>query len=256
MPGRYRVYVAKGGQTGRVREVEVAAGGHATIDVPWQIDGTLRTHGGYAGLEFGKGGTADEIGVAVKVARAVGAKNVVVLGLRTLDGRRAVVGYSVSTESQNKVFAAVQIEPVDPAPGTLAKLAALLAGDKNVETKGIITKEPVPVPVRVAGTRHGALHSLKWVFLAAGVVGLAAGGGLYATSQSEPTGDGTRMPTYRDTKTLGLGVGAGGVVLTGVAIYMFAADHDIPIESAGPHGVAIAPAIGPHGAGLTVLGRF
>jgi hypothetical protein len=257
VPGRYRVYVAKGGQAGRVREVEVAAGGHATIDVPWQIDGTLRTHAGYAGLELGRGaGTAEEIGVAVKVARAVGAKNVVVLGLRTLDGRRAVVGYSVSTESQNKVFAAVQIEPVDPAPGTLAKLAALLAGDKNVETKGIITKEPTPAPVQVAGTRHGAMHTLKWVFLAGGVVGLAAGGGLYATAQEQPTGDGTRMAGYRDTKTLGLGVGAAGVVLTGVAIYMFAADHDVPVESSGPHGVAIVPAIGPRGAGLTVLGRF
>jgi len=257
-PGRYRVYVAKGGHAGRVREVEVSAGGHASIDVPWQLDGTLRTHGGYAGLEFGKGvGTGEELAVAVKIARALGAKNVVVLGLRTLDGRRAVVGYSVSTESQNKVFAAVQIEPVDPAPGTLAKLAALLAGDKNVETKGIITKEPAIAPTtQVVATRHGAMHTLKWVFLSAGVVGLAAGGGLYATSQSEPTTNGTRMASYRDTKTLGLGVGAAGVVLTGVAIYMFTADHAIPAESTGPHGVAIVPAIGPRGVGLTLSGRF
>ncbi len=257
LPGRYRVYVAKGDQPGRVREVELPAHGHATVDVPWQIDGVLRTRSGYVGLEAPRGaGTDGEINEAIKVARAIGAKSVVVLGIRTVEDRRSIVAYSISTESQNKFYGAVQIEPVAPPPATLEKLGALMAGDK-IDSAGIITKEPAPTRTRrVIGTRPSAMHTLKWIFAGGALVALGSGGALIAIDDKPAAGT-IRTPDYHDTKTIGIGVAAGGAALAAVAIYMFTADHPVDIESEDPPGhVSIAPAIAPDSIGFAVSGRF
>jgi hypothetical protein len=257
LPGRYRVYIAKGDQPGRVHDVEVSAGGNASIDVSWAIDGVLRTRTGYVGFEAPRGaGTDEEIGSAVRVARAVGVRSVVVLGIRDVEGRRSIVAYSIGAESQTKVFGAVQIEPIAPPTAILAKLAALMAGDK-VADASIITKEPAPIHKRrVIGTRPSAFHKLKWGFGGAAVLGLSAGGALILID-NKPAPGGTRVESYHDTKNLGLGVLAGGAALAAVAIYMFTADHDVEIEAEeSPHAVTIAPVIAPDSVGLAVGGQF
>jgi hypothetical protein len=251
LPGRYRVYVAKGEAPGRVREVELPAKGHAAVDVPWAIDGLLRTRGAYVGLE-GADGALD---AAVRLGRALGAKSVVVLGLRTVEDRRSIVAYAISTESQNKIYGAVQVEPVSPPPAVLTKLAALLAGDK-VDAAGIITKEPAPVRTRrVIGQRPSALHKLKWVFGVGALAALGTGGALIAID-NKPAPGGARMADYHDTKNLGIGVAAGGAALAAVAIYMFVADHPVDVEAEVAPGVTLAPSVSPDGVGFAVLGRF
>ncbi|HTL84069.1 MAG TPA: hypothetical protein VL856_02735 [Acidimicrobiia bacterium] len=251
LPGRYRVYVAKGEQPGRTREIEVPAKGHASVDVTWGIDGVLRTRPGYVGIE----GAENELDSAVRVARALGASRVVVLGLRTIDGRRSIVAFAISTESQNKIYGAVQLEPVSPPPAVLEKLAALMAGDK-VDATGIITKEPPPVRTRrVIGQRPSAMHKLKWVFGAGALVALGTGGALIAIDDA-PQPDTPRKPDYNDTKTLGLGVAAGGLALAAVAVYMFTADHPVDVEAEVAPGVSLAPVIAPDSVGFAVAGRF
>jgi hypothetical protein len=252
MPGRYRVYVAKGEQAGRVREVELPAKGHASVDVPWEIDGALRTRPGYVGLDAPEDAQID---AAVRLARALAAARVIVLGIRTVEGRRSIVAYSVATESQNKVYGAVQVEPVSPPAATLGKLAALLAGDK-VDADGIITKEPAPTHTRrVIGQRPSAVHKLKWVFGAGALAALGTGVALVAID-NKPAAGGARMATYHDTKNLGIGVAAGGAALAIVAIYMFSTDRPVDIEAEVAPGVTLAPAIGPDSIGFALGGRF
>jgi hypothetical protein len=252
MPGRYRVYVAKGEQPGRVREVELPAKGHASVDVPWEIDGALRTRAGYVGIEAPED---SQIDAAVRMARALAAPRVIVLGIRTVEDRRSIVAYSIATESQNKVYGAVQLEPVSPPATTLARLAALLAGDK-VDDAAIITKEPPPARTRrVIGQRPSAVHKLKWVFGAGALAAIGTGVALVAIDD-KPAAGGARMATYHDTKNLGLGVGVGGAVLAAVAIYMFSTDHPVDIEAEVAPGVSLAPAIGPDSIGFALGGRF
>jgi hypothetical protein len=251
--GRYRIYVAKGEVAGRVHEVEVAAGGHATVDIAWSVDGVLRTDDSYAGLEVPLGqDTSGEIGAAIKVARAVGAKSVVVLGIRAVEGRRSVIAYAVSTESQNKVFGAVQLEPIDPGADTLTKLAALVAGDKSASVSGIITREPVVANRQLVGLRHGGLHRVKWIVGGVAIAALAAGGTLIALDNVPDAGT-TRGTNYRETKKPGIGVGIGGAVVAVVAIYMFATDRDVPVESTK---VAVTPVWTGDTIGLALGGRF
>jgi len=250
MPGRYRVYVAKGDAPGRVREIEVPAKGHASVDVAWEIDGVLRTRAGYVGLEAPRGAGLS-LDAAVRIARALAAKRVVVLSIQTVEGRRSIVAYAIATESQNKIYGAVQIEPVSPPPSTLEKLAALTAGDK-VDATGIITTEPAPVRTRrVIGQRPSAMHKLKWVFGAGALAALGTGGALIAIDD-QPASGGARTAEYHDTKNLGLGVAAGGVALAAVAIYMFTADHPVDIES----DVSLAPTLAPDQIGVALSGRF
>ena len=252
MPGRYRVYVAKGEQPGRVREIELPAKGHASVDVPWEIDGALRTRAGYVGIEAPDDAQLD---AAVRLARALAAPRVIVLGIRTIEGRRSIAAYSIASESQNKIYGAVQVEPVSPAPPTLARLAALLAGDK-VDDAGIITKEPPAARTRrVIGQRPSAVHKLKWVF-GAGALAAIGTGVAFIAIDDEPKAGGARTATYHDTKNLGIGVGVGGVVLAAVAAYMFSTDKPVDIEAEVAPGVSLTPAIGPDGVGVALSGRF
>jgi tetratricopeptide (TPR) repeat protein len=256
LPGQYRVLVARGEQLGRVHRIEVPGHGHATVDVAWALDGTLRTARGYVGLESRAGaGGAGEIELAVKLARAVAARTVVVLGIREIEGRRSVIAYSISAESQTKIYGAVQVEPITPPVATLIKLGALMAGDK-VDVPGMITKEaPLRRGRHVIGTRPGALHTWKWVAAGGAVAGLATGAALIALDDKVAAG-GARGAEYRHSKPLGVGIGLGGAALAAVAIYMFAADHDVEVEVEDARGVAIAPVVGRDGAGVVVMGRF
>jgi hypothetical protein len=251
LPGRYRVYVARGEEPGRVREIDVPAKGRAALVVPWVIDGALRTRPGYVGLER----SDNALDAAVRLGRALAAKQVVVLSVRAIEGHRSITAYAIGTESQTKIYGAVQLEPVSPAAAVLTKLGAMLAGDK-VDVPGLITHEPSPVRTRrVVGQRPSAMHTLKWVFGAGALVALGTGGALIAIDGG-PTPGQLRQPEYHQTKNLGIGVAAGGAALAAVAIYMFATDHPVDIEADVAPGVTLAPSIGPDGVGFALAGSF
>jgi hypothetical protein len=254
LPGRYRVYIAKGSQPGRVHEIDVAPGAASTVNVSWEVDGVLRTSGDYVGLELPPGTTPEnELAAAVHLGRAIGAKGVAVISVRLLNGRRAVVGYSISIESQNKTFGAVQAEPIAPTADTLAKLAALLAGDKSVSSAGLITEpndtnaaldhgEGAPPPSSGLGGR-------RITAIVVGVAGLAlAGGALAAESSSRSTYDQSKTePDPQRQEDLfnsannkhllaqGLAVGGAACVVGAVVLWFTGRPH------AGEHHVSVAP---------------
>jgi hypothetical protein len=258
-PGAYRVYVAKGAQAGRVRRVQVSAGAQAAVAVSWPLDGVLRSRAGYVGLELPAGAGADEeLALATRVGRDLGARSVVVLGIRPVDGRRAVVGFAVSTESQTRSFAAVQVEPVEPPRERLVTLAGFLAGDKKVASAGLITREPRRASPRVAGDddadapRGRPFKSLKWIVTAAGVAGVAAGATLYVVDGGDTVDGMTRNEESFNGKTPGLITGAVGLALLGAGAYMFIADRGSD-EETGP-AVSVYPTDG--GLGVGMAGRF
>lgn len=237
LPGRYRVFSSKGERQGRVHEVEVAPASHASVEIAWEIDSTLVTRDRYVGLEFGPDvDTEGEIRAGVRIARTVGAKSVVILGIREVDGRRSVVAYAVATDSQNKVYGAVQLEPIEPGVDRLTKLAALMAGDRSTSTDGIITREPAR-RASVGGQRW--YHDwLGWTGLGVGLIAAGVGGGFLAHAaslddQAARETNFTARAGLRDRastqRTTGLVLaGAGGAVVVAAIVKLALVPHVSP----------------------------
>lgn len=175
LPGRYRVYTEKGRAPGRVRVVEVAPGVAASVSVPWLVDGVIRTIAQRVVIDLHDLPQGTEWHVALSIGRALGVPRVIILRSRPLDGRAAIVGMSITVESQTRTFGAVQLEPVAPTRTTLLALASLLAGNKSAAAPGLITTEPSPTiadrePPAVPLTRR------RKIALAIGTVALASAG--------------------------------------------------------------------------------
>lgn len=194
-PGRYRVYVSKGQDVGRVHDVDVAPGTAATIIIDWQLDRALRTSGSLVALQFDMNTSIDtEARSASQLARAIGAKTIVVLSVRPINGRSAVAGYAVAVESQTRTFGAVQIEPVSPSADTFAQLAALLAGDR-VDASGLITTEPVRAldisgdAALLAELSEPHWYDDRWGWVVTGTGALLLGGGVFAETRASSLDD-------------------------------------------------------------------
>ncbi len=265
-PGTYRVFIAKAQHAGRVRDVTIATGATTTVNVTWSIDGALRTRGRSVALALdnGTGGDA-ELLAATQLGRALGATSVVVLSARPINGRRAIVGYSINVESQNKTFAAIQIEPIAPTPGTLVKLAALLAGDKGIAGPGLITTEPVERPIGELDRPTRGLGAKRWTSLILGGFGIAAFAGAvafevsssssYDKSKIEPD-DVKQNALYESANRkykLAQGFALSGAVLAvGAATLWFTGGY----KSERRDGVSLVPTPSSGGFSVVVSGRF
>jgi hypothetical protein len=252
--GSYRVFVTKG-DAGRLHDATVVSGATAAVAINWNLDRHLRTAGDQVRLELPAGSSArDEVAIAVSLARAVDAKAIVILSIREVEGRKAIVGTAIQTDSQTRVSAAVQAEPIAPAPETLAKLAALLSGDKNVDTRDLLVRRPDPVnsdggPPRWYSDRWG------WAIAGAGVVATGAGVGLLlnAGSIQDDADHEARQAERRELRDkadtrlwIGSGVAAVGVGVLAVGIVRLARTDGTSTEtlewSAGS--VRARPAVG------------
>ena len=253
-PGRYRVLVQQGDQLGRVHEVEVEAGRTATVNVSWPLDSAL---GAGAALVFpDEGARADnEARHSVRVARALGAQSVVVLGIRDNRGRRSVVGAVYSADSTRPLRSgAVAVEPVVPEAERLAALARLLAGDEAAA--GLVAplaESPRSTPEaddRDGGGGGRPFRVWKWVALGGGVAAVAGGVTLIAIHH-EPE-EGSRDASSRETRVPGIVAAAAGAALTGLGVYLFVRDaRDRREESSA----AIVP-LDSGGAAFVLSGSF
>jgi len=161
--GVFEVFVAKATSAGRVHTVRVDPGETARLSISWAIDGALRLGPDHVALELPADATPrQELALAAKLGRDLGARTVVILGIRQLDDRRAVVGYSIETGSMTKTFAAVQIEPIEPPPEVLGQLGALLAGQKDVDTRGIVTSEAELRTAMLGQKEDGPWYIDRW----------------------------------------------------------------------------------------------
>ena len=111
--------------------------------------------------------------------------------------------------------------PAAPAPQVPAPAPALVGA----------SEQPLVAPVRDRPSR-----AFPGVLIGVGVAGIGAGAALYLTSETS-TG---LKPNYRDTKLLGIGVGAGGAVLVIVgAVLMLRGGSSAPAVALVPGGAAV-----------------
>jgi tetratricopeptide (TPR) repeat protein len=212
--GTYRVHVAKGSRVGRQHRIAVHPGSVVSLAVAWELDAALRTGSAGAFLALDAGTAPDrELALAGRLARSLGAPRVVVLAVRPVAGRRAIVGYTVVTDTQTRTFGAIQLEPVDPAPAALTTLGAFLAGARGVDTSQLVLREPgLTRPARAAAPWHRD----RWGWaLAGGGAALLAASAATAWSARSLQDDANREPTastrgdLRDRADRRLLVGAG-----------------------------------------------
>jgi hypothetical protein len=201
-PGRRRIYVARGEEPGRVHEIDVPPRGTASLEISWALDGALRTAGSVVSLQVDESAGADaEVQQATALGRALGVKTVVVLSVRPINGRRAITGYSIDVESQTRRYGALQIEPIAPSTQTVAQLAALLAGDKNVDANGIITTEPAaalpPIPPTRETTDETNWYDDHLALLLGGAGLVLLGGGAYAEVHASSLDDQASLQTMQ-----------------------------------------------------------
>jgi hypothetical protein len=208
LPGTYRVFVARGAESGRVHDVTVNTGETAIRALSWSFESGIRIEQGRMTLECRDGIlTSTEIGLAVRLARGLEAPSVVVVGIRNIEGRRAVVGYTISVVSQRRIYGAVTLEPVAPASGVLTRLGALLGGDVGVDTANIALQEPRPprqaVRKAIPAPRVAPWHAdyVGWSLAAGGAIaGVAAGGLLW--SSNELRGEANMIPEQARRRAL------------------------------------------------------
>lgn len=262
IPGTYRIYSSPAGLQGRVHYVNVSEGSITPLRIDDKLDMALRTRGDYVGLELDgeSGRISDEGRVATSLARDLNAGEIVVLGIRKVDGKRSITGVVYDINTGDALHSAgVTIDPIVPSDDKIASLGRFLAGD---EVEGLA---PLVFDMGggggdghdgnrrfddrdTGGARYG---KLRWVMLGLGVGAMAAGGVLIAIHEPEFNDDGSRNDAQLNTKVPGIATLTAGAVFTGVAIYMFlSGGKSSPREPA----VSFAPTDG--GFGLSLSGSF
>jgi len=181
--GRYRVYVQTD-TPGRVHDVEVTPGSDQTLTIDWSLDSTLRTDS-WVGFQYEDelGRATGEAANASAVGQKLGATEVVVLGIHTFEGRKAIVGSVVEVASARPVrTAAVAIEPVPPGTEQLHALGRFLAGGEP-EPGLLLVPDQVPMPSAAAVAGPSARpawfkDTWGWVLVGGGFAVAGAGAGL------------------------------------------------------------------------------
>ncbi len=254
-PGRYRVFVQQGTTPGRMHRIEVEAGSEAVLTVAWGLDSALGTRGDFVGFTFAAEAerAAGESTLANRMARAVGADGVVVVGIREVQGRRAIVGAYLSVDSTRPLrSAALAADPVAPAQEKIRALARFLAGDESAKGEVIDLLEngngDSPGPGPEGPKPGGGGKGWKWGLTIGGGLALATGVVLIAIAEPEEK-DGARNPDARATLIPGIIVGGVGAVAAGVGTYLL-----LTHKSGDDRRVGFAPTDG--GAMVTFGGVF
>ncbi|NVB77438.1 MAG: PEGA domain-containing protein [Kofleriaceae bacterium] len=114
-------------------------------------------------------------------------------------------------------------------------------GERSLKIHSEVTAEitiPVTIPDEPVAPPQPS-RVLPGLAFGLGSAALVAGGVLYFTSETD---DGTQL-YYRDTRLLGAGVAAGGLVLTGIGTWLWLRrgprDSAVPVAAIGPHGASI-----------------
>ncbi len=257
-PGTYRLFLQQGNRFGRVHDVVVEAGTTTSVSLSWQLDAVLHTEGAAALVFDDEAARRDlEARFAVRLARALGAPSVVVLGIRMNRGRRSVVGAFYAADSMRPLRSgAVAVEPVVPGVDRFEALARLLAGED--EAAALVSPladdgaRRAPISAgrddRDAGGGSRPFRVWKWVTLGAGLGAVAGGATLIVLDNA----GGGRDRYQRDTSTAGIVTASAGALVTGLGIYFFVRDSGD--QDQGPEGASLVPL--DRGAALVVSGRF
>ena len=260
VPGTYRVYAEPAGQQGRVHYVNVSTGSVTPLSIDAALDTALRTRDDYVGFELDgeSGRSANESRVATSLARDLNANEIVVLGIRDVNGKRSITGVVYDINTGDAVQSAgVQIDPIVPSDDKIASLGRFLAGDKVdglaplVFDSGGGGGNGNDRAKRKTGGGEPRFKTARWVSLGLGLAGLGVGGVLIAIHSPEFNDDGSRNDQQKNTLVPGIAVVSAGAVLTGVAIYMFLSGGSKPTREPA---VSLVPTYG--GLGVSLSGSF
>lgn len=259
-PGTYRVLARSGDAAGRVHTVTVKAGATATVHIDWALESSLVTDGDFVGFVFPTDAERTERGgdLARRLARALGASRVVLLGLHGDAGARHVTAAALSVDSGKLLLAAsIPAEPIAELPQRATALADYLAGQPardgvepigEVEGAGKATVDIPKDPGERARTRRyylgGAITGVAMIATGAVLVWLDGNGNC-----SKDPGQ-VQCPQVYDTGLAGwISVGA-GTALTAVTTYLWYRAR----PSRDSRALGLAPTT--NGLTLTLSGHF
>jgi hypothetical protein len=256
-PGTYRIVAQYGTETGRVHMVEVEPNGETTLKIERVYD-TALVSAGWTGFQFHSPSEQRSSiePYALRVASALSASDVVVVGIVDTPTGPAVVGarWSVATgfERSGSVFFA----PGEQGKKQLRALGRFLAGDAAEEGVRVNPANLAPLEVDAPANPRGPFRFGAWKWATVGSAAAAIAGGFYMISIDGngvdcPPSDKPTLCAYQyDTLKPGIGLVAGGVLLGGLATWMFLHDH----HQSHPTLIGFAPIS--DGAGVWVMGEF
>lgn len=272
-PGEYRVYTQRAKQEGRVRLVTIATAQEQRLSVQTRLDGVLKTGPDWTGLAFHSVQTrdAEEVGRAAELGRALGEKQVVLIGLTERSGQRSLMATLVDADLRRVVRRATIATGF---PAALEQLVAFVVdghvGPKIEVMTGSAQARPpgptkAPPHVTSSPARRGRVLRIAGL-VTAGVGVLTLAGGVYfglhagtledevssakvwSSALASKLDDGESAA--RNANIL-IGVGAACVMGGGVMWYL---GHRAGRRS--ERKVAVQGALTPTSAGLIVTGSF
>jgi hypothetical protein len=181
LPGRYRVVAQFGERRGRVHDVAVAGGAQEqALDL--ELDSALAQSDKpalvYADAESR---TRLEVGHAAALGRLLGAREVILIGVGSQQGRAALLGTVVAVDSARTVRAGfVTLEPAAPDRSTLEAFGRFLR--VGAPGPGVVVQvaSPLRSDLPSGASRGSRLGWLRWVGLGVGLAATGAGAGLVA----------------------------------------------------------------------------
>lgn len=224
-PGRYRIVAQTGDRPGRVQEVPVASGEQEFV-LDLELDSAL-TRDAQPALAYPDGDIRSrlKIGHATALGRALGAREVILVGVGFQQGRPALMGTVVAVDSARTVRAGfVTLEPAAPDRATLESFGRFLR--VGAPGPGVVVQVGSAVrPWEGPAPGRSALRWLRWVGLGVGVALAATGGALLwldgRGTCSAPAG--VTCPDHYETKVPGavlIGTGAALAVAASVALVL------------------------------------
>lgn len=252
-PGDYRVFARVGKQMSRCHIVKVKANGEFSVTVDMAFDAAVRSGPAWTGLGFATAAEREEheAGYAAAFANAIDAHAVAVVGIDQVHGRPAVVGALINLVTGREIRrASIALEPA-PQPDRLRALARFLAGDEPTGGIDVIINgegqvrptEPVAHDVVThapehpvdSGAPHGRWNGWKWALGGVGGAAIITGGVLlYLDGKCSSMPPDPMLPC-RDNYNFvvpGSITLAGGVILGGIATYLFLTDDKAPQKTA------------------------
>jgi hypothetical protein len=249
VPGSHRVFARRGALDGPIHELEVVSGQTVSLQLDWELEQAIRLDAAHVGFEFASEERRRDLEaiLAARFAAAVGASDVIVIGLRREDGKRWITGARIRVDGAS-VTRAAKIEVADGSDR-----------DGQRELAGYLAGGPASPRIRVvaAAGRRAAdagprpYRAWKWVAIGAGVTGLVAGGYLVAIDGKQGCDlqpPQTQCEQIWRTAPAGWATLAAGTALAAAGLYLWFRDRPPATE------VAILPT--PRGAVVGIRGRF
>ncbi len=257
-PGRYRVHAQLGGVAGRMHDVSLSAGRGGTVTIDWTLDGALRTgeHGVALAFADDAARVKGEAALALALARALGAGEVVIAAVRDHNGKRAIVASVYSAKDGALLLAgAAPVEPLATAAQRARALARYLAGEPPDPAIEPLTKVEGGKQTKLAiPKKRGRSWRKVWAGGAVliGVAGIATGitlmvmdgGGTCSLMPGQ-----TQCPQLYDTMKLGVGTAVAGAAVAGLGAWLW-----LKKPSSEGRSLSVAPVS--RGAAIVYGGRF